>query len=120
MGRSNLVGNPISQILLNNNCTVFMTHSQTQNLKELTNMADILILAIGKPGLIDASYIKEGVVIIDVGISKVNDEIVGDANMESVLPKVSAITPVPNGVGRLTVTSLMANLLKACEGAVKK
>ena len=113
VGRSQLVGNPMVQLLNNNDCTVILAHSKTDNLKSITNLADILILAIGKPNFIDDTYVKSGSCIIDVGISKVDGIIHGDANISSLQNKVANITPVPKGVGLLTVSCLMYNVVKA-------
>lgn len=116
IGRSNIVGKPMSMLMLKENCTVTIAHSRTKNLKEVTSRADILIVAIGKPKFITAEYVKEGAVVIDVGIHR-NDEnkLCGDVDFETVEPKVSAITPVPGGVGPMTVTMLMANCLRSVE-----
>jgi methylenetetrahydrofolate dehydrogenase (NADP+)/methenyltetrahydrofolate cyclohydrolase len=114
VGRSNIVGKPMIHLMLKENATITIAHSKTKNLKEITKQADILIVAIGKPKFIDASYVKEGVVIVDVGINR-NEEnkICGDVDFESVEPFVSAITPVPGGVGPMTIAMLMDNCLKA-------
>lgn len=116
VGRSNIVGKPMSILMLNENCTVTIAHSRTKDLKEVTKRADILIVAIGKPKFITADYVKEGAVVIDVGIHR-NDEgkLCGDVDFEAVEPKAYAITPVPGGVGPMTVTMLMANCLKSAE-----
>lgn len=116
IGRSNIVGKPMSMLMLKENCTVTIAHSRTKNLKEVTGRADILIVAIGKPKFITADYVKEGAVVIDVGIHR-NEEnkLCGDVDFETVEPKVSAITPVPGGVGPMTVTMLMANCLRSVE-----
>lgn len=116
IGRSNIVGKPMSILMLKENCTVTIAHSRTKDLKEVTKRADILIVAIGKPKFITADYVKEGAVVIDVGIHR-NDEgkLCGDVDFEEVEPKAYAITPVPGGVGPMTVTMLMANCLKSAE-----
>lgn len=114
IGRSNIVGKPMSMLMLKENCTVTIAHSRTKNLKEVTKRADILIVAIGKPKFITGEYVKEGVVVIDVGIHRNEDnKLCGDVDFETVEPKAYAITPVPGGVGPMTVTMLMANCLKS-------
>ncbi|MPQ42756.1 tetrahydrofolate dehydrogenase/cyclohydrolase catalytic domain-containing protein [Clostridium tarantellae] len=113
VGRSNIVGKPLFQMFLNENSTVTICHSKTKNLKKITQTADILVLAIGKPKFIDGEYIKEGAVIIDVGTSNVNGKITGDVDFEDVIEKAAMVTPVPGGVGALTTTLLFKN---ACEG----
>src|SRR5699024_828686 len=117
IGRSNIVGKPVGQLLLNENATVTYCHSRTKNLKKLTNQADILIVAIGKMHVVDASYIKEGAVIIDVGVNR-NDEgkLTGDVDFAAVEEKASFITPVPRGVGPMTITMLLYNTIKAAKG----
>lgn len=117
IGRSNIVGKPVGQLLLNENATVTYCHSRTKNLKELTNQADILIVAIGKMHVVDASYIKEDAVIIDVGVNR-NDEgkLTGDVDFAAVEEKASYITPVPRGVGPMTITMLLYNTIKAAKG----
>ena len=114
IGRSNIVGKPMSMLMLKENCTVTIAHSRTKDLKEVTKRADILIVAIGKPKFITGEYVKEGVVVIDVGIHRNEDnKLCGDVDFETVEPKAYAITPVPGGVGPMTVTMLMANCLKS-------
>jgi methylenetetrahydrofolate dehydrogenase (NADP+)/methenyltetrahydrofolate cyclohydrolase len=126
IGRSNIVGTPLSMMLSRNsnpgNCTVTLTHSRTKNLKELCLQADILIAAIGRPEFVSADMIKEGAVIIDVGTTRVDDasrergwRLVGDVNFKDASSKASYITPVPGGVGPMTIASLMMNTLKAME-----
>lgn len=125
IGRSNIVGTPISILLSRNsnpgNCTVTICHSRTKNLKEICLQADILIAALGKPEFITAEMVKEGAVVIDVGISRIdsNNEkgylIKGDVKFEEVAPKCSAISPVPGGVGLMTVISLLMNTMKAAK-----
>lgn len=113
IGRSNIVGKPMSLLLLRENGTVTITHSRTKDLKEVTKEADILVVAIGKPLFVDASYVKEGAVVIDVGIHRdENNKICGDVDYESVAPRCSAITPVPGGVGPMTIAMLMKNCLR--------
>lgn len=117
IGRSNIVGRPMAQLLINANGTVTVCHSKTKNLAEITKNADILIVAIGKPNFIKADMLKEGVVIIDVGINRRDDskKIVGDVDFEDVKEKCSYITPVPGGVGPMTIITLMENIVKACK-----
>ena len=113
VGRSDLVGKPVANLLTNMDATVTLCHSKTKNLKEITKMADILIVAVGKANFIDADYVKDGAVIVDVGINRVDGKLVGDVDVESVKDKVSYITPVPGGVGQLTVANLGKNVYKA-------
>lgn len=117
IGRSNIVGRPMAELLLNANATVTVCHSKTQNLKEITKTADLVVVAIGKPKFITADMIKEGAIIIDVGINRVEDskKIVGDVDFEKVKEKCSYITPVPGGVGPMTIMTLMDNVVTACE-----
>ena len=124
VGRSNIVGIPVSLLLSGKykkgNCTVTICHSKTQNLREITRQADILVAAIGVPGFIKGDMVKEGVTVIDVGITRVADEskksgfsIKGDVDYDSVAPKCEYITPVPGGVGPMTIAMLMKNTLTA-------
>lgn len=114
IGRSNIVGKPMSMLLLRENGTVTVVHSKTQNMKEITKQADILVVAIGKPKFVDDTFIKEGAVVIDVGINRDEDnKICGDVDFEKVEPKASAITPVPGGVGPMTIAMLMNNCLES-------
>lgn len=116
IGRSNIVGKPMALLMLRENATVTIAHSKTQNLKELCKTADILIVAIGKPQFITAEYVKEGAVIIDVGIHRdENNKLCGDVKYDEVEPLVSAITPVPGGVGPMTIAMLMNNCVEAME-----
>lgn len=116
VGRSNIVGKPMAMLLLRENATVTIAHSRTKDLKEVTRRADILIAAIGKPKFITADYVKEGAVIIDVGINRdENNKLCGDVDFEDVVDKVSAITPVPGGVGPMTIAMLMNNCLESVE-----
>lgn len=113
LGRSNIVGKPMAMLLLRENGTVTVCHSRTKNLKEITKRADILIAAIGKPKFIDADYVKEGAVVIDVGIHRnENGKLCGDVDFESVAPHCAAITPVPGGVGPMTIAMLMHNCVE--------
>lgn len=116
LGRSNIVGKPVAQLLLNENATVTICHSKTNNLKEVCKKADILVVAIGKPKFIDETYIKEDAVVIDVGTSSFEGKITGDVDFDKVIDKCGFLTPVPGGVGSLTTTLLIKN---ACE-ALKK
>ncbi len=113
VGRSDLVGKPTARLLLNADATVTVCHSLTQDLKSITKTADILVVAIGNPCFIDASYVKEGAYVIDVGINYVDGKICGDVDFDSVAPLSKAITPVPKGVGPMTVCALMMNVYKA-------
>lgn len=114
VGRSNLVGKPLAQLLLDRNCTVTICHSKTQSLKEITSRADIVCVAIGKAKFLTADMVKEGAVVIDVGMDRdENGKLCGDVDFDSVAPKCSYITPVPGGVGPMTVTMLLANTIKA-------
>lgn len=114
IGRSNIVGKPMSMLLLRENGTVTIVHSKTQNMKEITKQADILVVAIGKPKFVDDTYVKEGAVVIDVGINRdENNKICGDVDYDKVFEQVSAITPVPGGVGPMTIAMLMNNCLEA-------
>ena len=113
LGRSNLVGKPVAMLLLGENATVTICHSKTENIQEITKQADILIAAIGKANVVDASYVKTGAVVIDAGINRDNGKIAGDVDYASVSPIASAITPVPGGVGPMTIAMLMKNVWKA-------
>lgn len=113
LGRSNIVGKPMAMLLLRENGTVTVCHSRTKNLKEITKRADILVAAIGKPKFINADYVKEGAVVIDVGIHRnENGKLCGDVDFESVAPHCAAITPVPGGVGPMTIAMLMHNCVE--------
>lgn len=126
IGRSNIVGTPMSVLMSRNaqpgNCTVTLTHSKTKNLKEICLQADIIIAAIGRPNFVTADMVKEGAIVIDVGINRMEDasrksgfRLVGDVDFEAVKEKCSYITPVPGGVGKMTICALMQNTLKACD-----
>ncbi len=116
IGRSNIVGKPMAMLLLHENGTVTITHSRTKNLKEVTKRADILVAAIGKPKFVTADMVKEGAVVIDVGMDRdENGKLCGDVDFENVKEKCSAITPVQGGVGPMTIAVLMKNTLKACK-----
>ncbi|MCY7356695.1 MAG: bifunctional 5,10-methylene-tetrahydrofolate dehydrogenase/5,10-methylene-tetrahydrofolate cyclohydrolase [Rudanella sp.] len=129
VGRSQIVGLPMSILMQRNdypgNCTVTLTHSKTRNLPEICRTADILIAALGRPGFITADMVKEGAVVIDVGLEKVPDAtkksgfaLKGDVKFDEVAPKTSYITPVPGGVGLMTICSLMQNTVKAARGEI--
>jgi len=123
IGRSNIVGRPMAQLLINSNGTVTICHSKTKNLSTITKQADILIVAVGKPNFITSDMIKNNVVVVDVGINRRPDSkhIVGDVDFEEVKEKCSYITPVPGGVGPMTIMMLMENVVKACQKiSVKK
>lgn len=114
IGRSNIVGKPMALLLLRENGTVTVAHSKTENLKEVAGRADILVVAVGKPKMITAEYVKEGAVVIDVGIHRnEQNKLCGDVDYESVEPKCSAITPVPGGVGPMTIAMLMNNCVES-------
>lgn len=114
IGRSNIVGKPMAMLLLRENGTVTICHSKTKDLKEVCKRADILVVAIGRPKMIDASYVKEGAVVIDVGIHRdENNKLCGDVDYASVEPVAGAITPVPGGVGPMTIAMLMNNCVEA-------
>ena len=115
IGRSNIVGKPISLLLLKENATVTICHSRTKDLAEIARQADILVVAIGKPKFVTEDMVKEGAVVIDVGINRVDGALCGDVDFEKVAEKCSFITPVPGGVGPMTVTSLMYNTIKAAK-----
>lgn len=112
LGRSNIVGKPVAQLLLNENATITICHSKTKNLKEVCRGADILVVAIGRPKFIDESYVNEDAVVIDVGTSSFEGKITGDVDFDKVIDKCKFLTPVPGGVGSLTTTLLIKN---ACE-----
>lgn len=116
IGRSNIVGKPMALLMLRENATVTICHSRTRNLKEICREADILIVAIGRPQYIDAEYVKEGAVVIDVGIHRdENNKLCGDVKFDDVEPLASYITPVPGGVGPMTIAMLMNNCVSAME-----
>lgn len=113
VGRSNLVGKPLSLLMLNKDASVTVCHSKTNNLSEYTKMADILVVAVGKPNIITGDMVKEDSVIIDVGINRLSDRLCGDVDFDSVKDRVKYITPVPGGVGPMTVAMLGKNILKS-------
>jgi len=117
LGRSNIVGKPIAQLLLQENATVTLCHSRTQNLKDHLKQADLVVAAIGKPEWVTADMLKTGVVVLDVGINRLDSgELVGDVHFESVAKIAQAITPVPGGVGPMTIATLLSNTLSLYEG----
>ena len=131
IGRSNIVGTPMAVLMSRKDkyadCTATICHSRTQNIKEMTLQADILIVALGKPHFVTADMVKEGAVVVDVGIHRIPSDktksgfrLVGDVDFEGVAPKCSYITPVPGGVGPMTIVSLLQNTLKACKGLADK
>lgn len=120
IGRSNIVGKPMAQLLLSRNATVTVCHSRTANLAEITRQADILVAAVGRPYFVTADMVKEGAVVIDVGINRLeNKKLVGDVDFANVEPIAGAITPVPGGVGLLTIAMLMQNTVFAAELQLK-
>ncbi|MEG0994697.1 MAG: bifunctional 5,10-methylenetetrahydrofolate dehydrogenase/5,10-methenyltetrahydrofolate cyclohydrolase [Bacilli bacterium] len=120
VGRSSLVGKPLLNLMLNNNATVTICHSKTTNLKDITNLADILIVAIGKKHFITSDMVKDNAVVIDVGINSENEKLYGDVDFDNVKDKCSYITPVPGGVGQMTVLEVGYNVYKAYQLKKKK
>ena len=122
IGRSNIVGKPMFNLLLSENCTVTVVHSKTKNIEEICKTSDIIVAAVGRPNFVKSSWIKQGAVIIDVGINRVNIEengetkskLIGDVDFENCSKIANAITPVPGGVGPMTIACLLANTLVAC------
>lgn len=120
LGRSNIVGKPLLQCMLNKNATTTVCHSKTKNIEEVTKQADILIAAIGKPKFVKEEMVKDGAVVIDVGINRLEDgSIVGDVDFENVEKKASYITPVPGGVGPMTIAMLLTNVVKSAKSNLK-
>jgi methylenetetrahydrofolate dehydrogenase (NADP+) / methenyltetrahydrofolate cyclohydrolase len=115
VGRSNIVGKPVSILLLNENATVTMCHSKTQDLAKICATADILVAAIGRPEFVTGDFVKEGAIVIDVGINRVDGKLKGDVKFDEAEKKAAFITPVPGGVGPMTITMLLANTVEACE-----
>ncbi|MBU3186103.1 bifunctional 5,10-methylenetetrahydrofolate dehydrogenase/5,10-methenyltetrahydrofolate cyclohydrolase [Clostridium estertheticum] len=109
IGRSNIVGKPVAQLLLNEDATVTICHSKTTNLKEVCKTADIIVAAIGKPGFVTSEFIKKGAIVIDVGTTMIDDKITGDVNFDDVINHASFVTPVPGGTGLMTTTMLIKN-----------
>ncbi|MBR5802715.1 MAG: bifunctional methylenetetrahydrofolate dehydrogenase/methenyltetrahydrofolate cyclohydrolase FolD [Alistipes sp.] len=122
VGRSNIVGLPVSKLLLNENATVAVAHSRTKNLDEVTRRADILVVAIGRPKFVTADMVKQGAVVIDVGVNRDPEtkKLCGDVDFAAIEPKASAITPVPGGVGPMTITCLMENTIECFLRKMKK
>ena len=118
IGRSNIVGKPVAMLLLNENCTVTMCHSRTVDLAAHTRRADILIAAVGKPRFVTADMVKPGAAVVDVGINRVDGKVVGDVDFESVEKVAGYISPVPGGVGKMTICMLMENVIEAAERKV--
>jgi len=118
VGRSNTAGKPLAVMLLNRHATVTICHSRTKNLAELTRQADLLFVAVGTPKLITKDIVKPGAVVIDIGVNHTPEGIKGDVDFEAVKEIASAITPVPGGVGPMTVASLLRNVVKACDGKI--
>jgi len=119
VGRSNIVGKPMAQLLLNNNCTVSIVHSRTADIKTIVRQADIVVAAVGRAEMIDADWLKSGAVVIDVGINRIGLEdgktkLVGDVDFNSAADIAGAITPVPGGVGPMTIACLLSNTVTAC------
>ncbi len=119
IGRSNIVGKPIAMLLLDANCTVTICHSRTQNLAEHTKNADILVAAVGRPRFVTADMVKEGAAVVDVGINRVGGKLCGDVDFDAVSQKAAYITPVPGGVGKMTICMLMANTVEAAQKKVQ-
>ncbi|WP_242212233.1 bifunctional methylenetetrahydrofolate dehydrogenase/methenyltetrahydrofolate cyclohydrolase FolD [Bacillus cereus group sp. BfR-BA-01383] len=118
IGRSNIVGKPVGQLFLNENATVTYCHSKTQNIKELSKLADILIVAVGRPKMVTADYIKEGAVVIDVGVNRLETgKLCGDVDFDNMLDVAGYITPVPKGVGPMTITMLLHNTVESAKRA---
>ena len=120
IGRSNIVGKPMAMLLLRENCTVTICHSRTKDLAEHTRRADILVAAVGKAGFVTADMVKPGAVVIDVGINRVDGKVCGDVDFEPVKEKASWITPVPGGVGKMTITMLLDNTVEAAERTLNR
>jgi methylenetetrahydrofolate dehydrogenase (NADP+) / methenyltetrahydrofolate cyclohydrolase len=120
LGRSNIVGKPVAHLLLQRHATVTICHSKTANLKEITRQADLLIAAVGRPHFVNAEMVSEGTVVIDVGINRVDGKLTGDVDFGPVSEKAGFITPVPGGVGPMTIALLMENTLKAFKTTLKK
>ena len=116
IGRSNLNGKPMAQLLLKENCTVTIVHSKTKDIKKECLKADILVAAVGVPNLVKSDWVKKDSIVIDVGINKVGDKIIGDVEFETVKEKAKAITPVPGGVGPMTIACLLKNTLECFKG----
>lgn len=116
LGRSNIVGKPMASLLLQENCTVTIAHSRTRDVEEICRSADILIAAVGRPKMVKADWVKDGAVVIDVGINRLEDgSLCGDVDFDEVAPKCKAITPVPGGVGPMTIACLLKNTLESAK-----
>ncbi|MFA9457288.1 bifunctional methylenetetrahydrofolate dehydrogenase/methenyltetrahydrofolate cyclohydrolase FolD [Halalkalibacter sp. AB-rgal2] len=115
VGRSNIVGKPVGQLLLNENATVTYCHSRTKDMRGLTTQADILIVAVGRPKFIKADDVKDGAVVVDVGINRVDGKLCGDVDFDDVKEKASYLTPVPGGVGPMTITMLLENTIQSAQ-----
>ena len=121
IGRSNIVGKPMANLLLNASATVTVTHSKTKNLKEICKNADLIVAAIGKPFFLKADMVKDGAVVVDVGLNRLDDgRLVGDVDFDEVAPKCSYITPVPGGVGPMTIAMLLNNTILAAQAKIAK
>ncbi|GIM45080.1 bifunctional protein FolD [Collibacillus ludicampi] len=120
VGRSNIVGKPMAQLLLNENATVTVCHSRTRDLSAITKQADLLIAAVGRPGIITKDMVKPGAVVIDVGVNRVDGKLVGDCDFAGVQEVASYITPVPGGVGPMTITMLLYNTIESAKRWAKK
>ena len=120
IGRSNIVGKPMAMLLLRENCTVTVCHSRTKNLAEHTRRADILVSAVGKAGFVTADMVKPGAIVIDVGINRIDGKVCGDVDFENVKEKAGWITPVPGGVGKMTIAMLLANTADAAERTLSR
>ena len=119
IGRSNIVGKPVAMLLLNENCTVTICHSRTKDLAAHTRQADILVAAVGKPRFVTGDMVKPGAAVVDVGINRVDGKVVGDVDFASVEPVAGYISPVPGGVGKMTICMLMENTIEAAERRAK-
>ncbi len=120
IGRSNIVGRPLAALLLNQDCTVTVVHTLTKNIAEITKQADILVAACGCPKLVKASWVKDGAVVIDVGINRIDNHLCGDVDFDEVAPKAAFVSPVPGGVGPMTIAMLLENTVEACEQQMKE
>ena len=121
IGRSNIVGKPMANLLLNASATVTVTHSKTKNLKEICKNADLIVAAIGKPFFLKSDMVKDGAIVVDVGINRLDDgRLVGDVDFDEVAPKCSYITPVPGGVGPMTIAMLLNNTILAAQAKIAK
>jgi methylenetetrahydrofolate dehydrogenase (NADP+)/methenyltetrahydrofolate cyclohydrolase len=118
IGRSNIVGRPMAMLLEQANCTVTVCHSRTRGLADHLRRADLIVAAVGRPGTVRAEHVKEGAIVVDVGINRLDDgSLVGDVDYDGVAPRCAAITPVPGGVGPMTISMLMENTVTASERA---